>query len=241
MRQPEIVESERRGLGHQQDGVGVEANGHGGTAYAGGRIDEGVGGDRREHQIQFFTQGAQERRGHGFPDAGAPHEEAAPAFQHGPLIQHAEFAAAGRKGLGGANGETAAAAVAHVRKDREARSELGDGLVAADGAAGSAQGAALGIEDGDFQSDGFRGFHGGGQEQVQVRGLHVRVHGDEGAVPDRRERRRNRGLARAALAAGDGDTHGGPTCWARRRRARPRFCIFPRPHGRSCRPDPDKP
>lgn len=150
MRQPEIVEPERRRLGHQQDGVGVEPNGHSGTAYAGGRIDERVGGDRREHQIQFFAQGAQERRGHGFPDAGAPHEEAAPAFQHGPLIQHAEFAAAGRKGLGGANGETAAAAVAHVRKDREARGELGDGLVAADGAAGSAQGAALGIEDGDF-------------------------------------------------------------------------------------------
>lgn len=84
MRQPEIVEPERRRLGHQQDGVGVEPNGHSGTAYAGGRIDERVGGDRREHQIQFFTQGAQDRRGHGFPDAGAPHEEAAPAFRTAP-------------------------------------------------------------------------------------------------------------------------------------------------------------
>ena len=104
-----------------------------------------------QHGVQTGPQLAQQGRRHGFADTGTPHEEADSTVQHRAVFQFAQLPAHGLEGLVRTDGETAAAAVAHVGKDADIAGKGGDGLEAADLAAFAALAARGQIEGRNFQ------------------------------------------------------------------------------------------
>ena len=225
------METEGRGIGHQQDQVHITGDRDRRTADPGRRIEDGVGRDLSQHGIQTGPQLAQQGRRHGFTDTGTAHEEADCTVQHRAVFQFAQFPAHGFEGFVRTDGETAAAAMAHIGEDADIAGKGGDGLEAADLAAFAALAARGQIEGRHLQPGLAAPLHLRGQEEVEVGRFHVRVHGHQGAVPDAGQRGGHAGLACPALAAGNGDTHkGSSTCWARRQRGiRPSGSVPPLP------------